>query len=345
MTDQEIIQGLIARDEKITQYFFFNKCQPLFYSVIKNIFDYRADYNELVNELYAHLMSDDARRLRMFEGKSNIYSWLKSVARNFFIDKKNHDRLIEKEHDDSLLKEADKLEDESTYRPDRKQEEEDMRVNAILDQIENDNYRLILRKHVIEGMSFDELEKTTGIKKANLYNIKMRALKKLEQIMLIARTQGDSLCAVRCEEFILHCFGIHKSLDDLRDFAEEHGWLSEQGALVEDLGKVSQAHGLLVETLSDASLQDVMAALDAGKKVMAAVDGGELIGDPVEERIEDVLVGGIVDHCVVVLSVSVDDDEVALYDPAFGPIPLSITIDHFMDAWADSNYHCVLISK
>ena len=126
MTDQEIIKGLIARDEKITRYFFFNKCQPLFYSVIKNIFDYKADYDELVNELYAHLMADDARRLRMFEGKSNIYSWLKSVARNYFIDKKNHERLIENEHDDSLLREADKLEDESTYRPDRKQEEEDL---------------------------------------------------------------------------------------------------------------------------------------------------------------------------------------------------------------------------
>ena len=29
---------------------------------------------------------------------------------------------------------------------------------------------------------------------------------------LIARTRGDSLCAVRCEEYILHCFGIHQSL-------------------------------------------------------------------------------------------------------------------------------------
>ena len=88
-----------------------------------------------------------------------------------------------------------------------------------------------------------------------------------------------------------------------------------------------------------------MKALDEGKQVIAAVDGGELIGDPVEERIEDVFVGEIVDHCVVVLAVDIDMDEVALFDPAFGPIPLSVSIAHFMDAWADSNYHCVLIGR
>lgn len=59
-----------------------------------------------------------------------------------------------------------------------------------------------------------------------------------------------------------------------------------------------------------------------GNQVMAAVDGGELIGDPLEERLEDILVGGIVDHCVVVLSIA-----------------------HFMDAWKDSDYYCVIISR
>ncbi|MBQ9184718.1 MAG: sigma-70 family RNA polymerase sigma factor [Bacteroidales bacterium] len=345
MTDQEILQGLIAHDEKITQYFFFNKCQPIFFHAINKIFDSKADYDELVNELYTHLMESDARRLRMFEGRSNIYSWLSSVAKNFFLEKKNHERLIEKEHDDSLNKEAGRIIDESSDRPDQKQEEEDMRVAAILDQIENERYRLVIEKHVLEGMSFDELEKLTGISKANLYNIKMRALKKVEQIMKIARSKSDSLCAVRCEQYILHCFGIHKSLDELRDLATAKGWLTEDGARIQDLGNTSKEFGLRVEKLSDASLQDIMKALDDGRQVIAAVDGGELIGDLVEERLEDVFAGGIVDHCVVVLGVDVDMDEVALYDPAFGPIPLSVSIAHFMDAWADSNYHCVLIFK
>ena len=339
MTEKEIIQGLIDRDERITQDFFFHRCQPLIFALISKFYPSGADYDELVNELYLHLMDDNARRLRMYEGRSSIYQWLKMVARNFFLDKKNRERVIENESDDRLL---DKAKEVST---DNSSEEAVMDVVAILDQLDNDKYRFVIQKHVIEGMSFDDLEKATGIKKANLYNIKMRALKALEKIARIARAKGDVLCAVRCEEYILHCFGIHESLNNLKDLAVEKGWLTDDGAYVNDLGNTAAEFGLTVEKLNDATLQDIIKAIEEGKQVMAAVDGGELIGDPLEERIEDVIVGKIVDHCVVVLSASVQNDEVALYDPAFGPIPLTVSIAHFLDAWEDSNYHCILVSK
>ena len=339
MNDKEIIQGLIDRDERITQDFFFRRCQPLIFALISKYYPSGADYDELVNELYLHLMEDDARRLRLYEGRSSIYQWLKMVARNFFLDRKNRERVIENEPEERLLVKA---KDATT---DNASQEAVMDVAAILDQIENENYRLVLQKVVIEGMEYDELEKITGIKKANLYNIKKRALEAMEKIARIARAQGDVLCAVRCEEYILHSFGVHRQLSELKNLALDNGWLTEDGAYVEDLGNTAKAYGLHVEKCEDATLQDIIKAIDEGKKVMAAVDGGELIGDPMEERLEDVLVGGIVDHCVVVLSASVRDDEVSLYDPALGPIPLNVTIAHFLDAWEDSNYHCVLISK
>lgn len=340
MTDQEIIQGLIDRNERITQDFFFRRCQPLIFALISKFYPQGADYDELVNELYLHLMENDARRLRQWEGRSSIYQWLKMVARNFFLDKINRERVIETETDKRLLNKAN---DYATA--DNSANEAVMDVAAILDLIENDNYRLVLQKHVIEGMSFDDLEKVTGIKKANLYNIKKRALNAMEKIARIARSRGDVLCAVRCEEFILHCFGIHKAIPELRDLALDKGWLTDDGAYVQDLGNTAAHFGLKVEILEDATLQDIIKAIDEGKQVIAAVDGGELIGDPLEERIEDVFVGKIVDHSVVVLSASVQNDEVALYDPAFGPIPLTVSIAHFLDAWEDSNYHCVLVSN
>lgn len=340
MTDQEIIQGLINRNERITQDFFFRRCQPLIFALISKFYPQGADYDELVNELYLHLMENEARRLRQWEGRSSIYQWLKMVARNFFLDKINRERVIETETDKRLLNKAN---DYATA--DNSANEAVMDVAAILDLIENDNYRLVLQKHVIEGMSFDDLEKVTGIKKANLYNIKKRALNAMEKIARIARSRGDVLCAVRCEEFILHCFGIHKAIPALRDLALDKGWLTDDGAYVQDLGNTAAHFGLKVDKLEDATLQDIIKAIDEGKQVIAAVDGGELIGDPLEERIEDVFVGKIVDHCVVVLSASVQNDEVALYDPAFGPIPLTVSIAHFLDAWEDSNYHCVLVSN
>ena len=339
MTDNEIIQGLIARDERITQDFFFRRCKPLIFSLISRYYPGQADYDELVNDLYLHLMEDHARRLQMFNGKSSIYHWLKQVANNYFLDRKKRERVIENGTPERLSVIAkDAITDNAA-------QEAVMDVAAILDQIENENYRLVLQKVVIEGMSFEELEKITGIKKANLYNIKTRALKAMEKIARIARAKGDSLCAVRCEEFILHNFGIHHSLDELKELAVSKGWLSDDGALVADLGNTASHYGLKVDRKGAADLSLIVQALADGKQVIAAVDGGELIGDPVEERLEDVFAGGIVDHCVVVLAVDVQADEVVLFDPAIGEIPLTVTLAHFLDAWADSDYYCVTIGS
>lgn len=339
MTDREIIQGLIDRDERITQDFFFRRSRSLIVAIINKYYGGNADYDELVNDLYLHLMEGNARRLRSFEGRAGFFRWLQLVTDHYFLDKIKREQLIEKDRDERLLNKAKKILVADTNT------EAEMDVAAILDQVENENYRLVLQKHIIEGMDYDELEKFTGIKKANLYNIKKRALAAVEKIARIAKSQGDSLCAVRCEEYILHCYGIHKTLDELRELATDKGWLTDQGAFVNELGNTAAEYGLSVEKIDNAAMEDIVKAIDEGKRVIAAVDGGELIGDPLEERIEDVLAGGIVDHCAVVLSVYVEGNEVALYDPAFGPIPLTVSIAHFLDAWRDSNYHCVLIGK
>ena len=67
MTDQEIIQGLIERDNRVTEEFFYVKCRPLFYSIMKLVFSCEVDYDEMVNELYLYLMDGDASKLRNFQ--------------------------------------------------------------------------------------------------------------------------------------------------------------------------------------------------------------------------------------------------------------------------------------
>lgn len=88
MTDREIIEGLIARDNRVTERFFFVQCRPLFCSIIRRVFDYEVEYNELVNELYLYLMADDARKLRDFQYRSSVYQWLKVTAVRFFLKKR-----------------------------------------------------------------------------------------------------------------------------------------------------------------------------------------------------------------------------------------------------------------
>ena len=101
MTDIELRDALIAGDEGATEEFFFNKCRPLFISVIRRVFDYEVDYDECISELYIHLMEDDARRLKQFEGRSTIFQWMKIVATRFFISIRR--KVIENNSSDHLL--------------------------------------------------------------------------------------------------------------------------------------------------------------------------------------------------------------------------------------------------
>ena len=89
MTDQQIIEALISRDEWVTLQFFFRKCRPLFMSIMRHVFSYEVDYDEFVNEFYLHLMENDAYRLRQFQGRSSIYQWMKVIAIRYFIAKRN----------------------------------------------------------------------------------------------------------------------------------------------------------------------------------------------------------------------------------------------------------------
>lgn len=336
MNHKEIIDALIAHNETVTRQFLYQNCRPLLYKLIGEIFSTHVDYDELVSELYLHLMEDNARRLRSFNGDSSIYQWMKKVAYNFFLDLKLHRRVIENESIDSLYEKRDELVDSS-------EQEAQMDVATLIDQIENERYRMVLQKVVIEGMDYDELSEITGLKKSNLYNIKKRAMAELERIARLATTSDGALCAIMCEQFILHAFGIHKTLEELRILASSKDWLKEDGVEVMDLGAIPEYYGLTVNKRAPADINDIVDALTKGYEVIVAVDGGELIGNPAEEVAEDVLAGGIADHCVVVLSVDKEAGNVALFDPAIGVIPIVVSTEHFIDAWQDSNKYMVTI--
>ena len=178
MTDQQIIEALIARNERITQQFFFKDCRPLFLSVIRYVFSYDVDYNEFVNEFYLHLMENDAYRLKQFQGRSTIYQWMKIIAIRYFVAKRNS--MIDMEPKETLINNA--IQKESI--------ESSNNISAKID-LEN-LFRLMQNKryvYVIKRLVLDEAEPKTVADELrtnvdNLYNIKKRAITTLTEIAL-----------------------------------------------------------------------------------------------------------------------------------------------------------------
>ena len=178
MTDQQIIDRLIARDRRVTEKFFFNDCRPLFTSIIRQVFTFNVDYDEFVNEFYLHLMEDDAHRLRQFQGRSTIYQWLKVVAIRYFIGKRN--RVIDIDPKDALIdspahEEAVDEENGTTARID---------IERLFSLMSNSRYKYVIRRLIIQDADPKDVAKELNINVDNLYNIKKRAMATLTEIAL-----------------------------------------------------------------------------------------------------------------------------------------------------------------
>ena len=176
MTDQEIIKGLIERDEYVTKDFFFVKCKPLFYSIINIVFDYEVEYDELVNELYLYLMEDDAAKLRNFEYRSSVYQWLKVIAIRFFIKKRA--RMIDNTSGEPPYDKQDQI----------AASESDVAVEfdieRLFEAMPTKRYVYVIRRLILEDCEPEELAREMNITTANLYNIKRRSMAQLTRIAL-----------------------------------------------------------------------------------------------------------------------------------------------------------------
>ena len=178
MTDQQIIEALIARDAQVTKQFFFENCRPLFSSIMRYVFSYEVDYDEFVNEFYLHLMENNAYRLRQFQGRSTIYQWMKVIAIRYFITKR--DSMIDNESKDTLL---DCAVQNETVDEEKKMMAE-MDIEYLFSLMPNRRYVYVIRRLVLQEAEPKVVAQELRTNVDNLYNIKKRAIAALTEIAL-----------------------------------------------------------------------------------------------------------------------------------------------------------------
>ena len=178
MTDQQIIQALIARDERVTLQFFFKECRPLFMSIMRHVFSYEVDYDEFVNEFYLYLMEDDAYRLRQFQGRSSIYQWMKVVAIRYFVARR--DGMIDMEPKGTLsdsVVQDEAVDEESVVTA-------KMDVERLFALMPNKRYVYVIRRLVLQEVEPKVVAQELDTNVDNLYNIKKRAMAALTEVAL-----------------------------------------------------------------------------------------------------------------------------------------------------------------
>lgn len=185
MTDKEIIEKLIARDERVTRLFFFKSCRPLFLSIIRYVFSYEVDYDEFVSEFYLYLMEEDACKLRQFEGRSSIYQWLKITAIRYFIAKRN--RMIDmapKDIPSDITVQGGNVDEESVFVA-------RMDIANLFGRMSNKRYVYVIQRLVLDDVEPKEVAQELQVSVENLYNIKKRAIASMTQIALNEREKYE----------------------------------------------------------------------------------------------------------------------------------------------------------
>lgn len=162
---------------------------------------------------------------------------------------------------------------------------------------------------------------------------------------MAATCNEENYCCLECEKYILCELNIEFDEEQLLQNAIQNGWQKENGTALHNVGRHLENKGLIVTRQYNASIEDIATALKDDESVIVAVDGGELLGNKADEIIEDLVIGQIPDHTVVVVSLNPNNNTITIYDPNSSNVEDIYPLEQFKDAWNDSKNYLVTITS
>ena len=161
---------------------------------------------------------------------------------------------------------------------------------------------------------------------------------------MAASCNETNYCSLECEKYVLRQFNIEYDEKLLLQNAIQNGWMKDSGTALHNVGRHLESKGLVVTRQYKATIEDIANALTSQEGVIVAVDGGELLGNRLDEMMEDVVLGQMPDHTVVVLSLDIPNDTITIYDPNSPHCEDTYSIAQYKDAWNDSQNYLITIN-
>ena len=154
---------------------------------------------------------------------------------------------------------------------------------------------------------------------------------------MAAKKKETYLCDIECEEFVLHQFGIEVTHKSLLDTAYKNCWLKDKGMPLYNIGRLIEKNNLPVSRRYNSTIEEVVRLLSAGNQLIAVVDD-TLLGNAQSSANQHP------NHAVAISSISVETDEIILFNPNTDEELTKYSISSFMEAWRQSNNYLVVIN-
>lgn len=151
---------------------------------------------------------------------------------------------------------------------------------------------------------------------------------------------AENSCAIHSQYHVLKDYGYTGTVDELIAEAEAKGWYDPAtGTAPENVGKLLEEHGVPCNVYIDATAYNLYYELAQGKRIIIALDSGEIWGsDNILQDFMDNITGGGADHAVVVSGINTADPDnvkIILTDSGTGQAAVEYPLEQFMDAWKD----------
>ena len=154
---------------------------------------------------------------------------------------------------------------------------------------------------------------------------------------IAAKKKENYLCDIECEEFVLRQFGVETTHKSLLDTAYKNCWLREKGMPLYNIGRLLEKNNLSVSRRYNSSIDEIDRLLSAGNQLIAVVDDSVLGNTlPLENKHPN--------HAVAISSISIETNEIILFNPNTDEELTTYSIESFSEAWRQSNHYLVVIN-
>ena len=178
LSDRQIVDLLLANNKEVLEYVFFHRCDGMFARVISSVFQSQVKKEELITDFYLFLSAEDWRRLRQFEFRSELDTWLTVVAIRFFNQKKSLLRTNSVDLPSLLEKEAGEIPDDY----DILDEMSKVELYEAIEKLPKTRERFALLG-VLAGKSAGIIAKELGCTVTAVYNLTKKARMALKKRM------------------------------------------------------------------------------------------------------------------------------------------------------------------
>ena len=178
LSDRQLVDLLLTNDEKVVEYVFFHRCDGMFAHIINDVFQSQVKKEELITDFYLFLSADNWRRLRQFEFRSELSTWLTVVAIRYFNQKKDEIQMNLGNLEESLMKEVRQIPDDF----DLFDEMSRVELYEAIDKLPKSRERMAILGE-LAGKKAETIAEELGCTVAAVYNLTKKARKTLKKRM------------------------------------------------------------------------------------------------------------------------------------------------------------------